>query len=190
MATDRPPPAPAAEFSRPLRLARLSRARPHQIDEAATAGECARVARLLDLQAVSKLRLTGRLEAAAGGGWTFRGTVGASLTQTCVATLQPVPARIDAPVRRDYVAGLDADARDIALDPDAPDELEPLPETLDLGALAVEELALALPPYPRARGAGPAAVEARPPGAAPLEPDPKPFAALQALKRKLDDSDG
>lgn len=189
MADDRPPTAPGAEFSRPLRLARLSRSRTHEIDEVATPEECARVAALLALQAVSKLRLTGRLSAADEGGWSFRGTVGASVTQTCVVTLQPVPTRIDAPVRREYVAGLDTDDGEITLDPDAPDELEPLPDTLDLGALAIEELALALPPYPRARGAGDADIEARPPGAAPMEPEPKPFAALEALKQKLGDGD-
>ncbi|MBD3624373.1 MAG: DUF177 domain-containing protein [Rhodobacteraceae bacterium] len=189
MADDRPPTAPGAEFSRPLRLARLSRARPHEIDEVATPEECARVAALLDLQAVSKLRLTGRLDAAKEGGWSFRGTVGASVTQTCVVTLQPVPTRIDAPVRREYVAGLDTETDEIALDPDTPDELEPLPDTLDLGALATEELALALPLYPRARGVGTADVEARPPGTEPLEPEPKPFAALEALKQKLSDGE-
>ncbi|MHA3976572.1 YceD family protein [Halovulum sp. GXIMD14794] len=189
MAEDRPQPTTTQGFHRPVRLARLGRATAHEFDETADAGERAAVAELLDLQGISKLRISGKLDAAKDGGWTFRGILGASVTQTCVATLQPVPARIDVPVHRDYVAGLDAGTEDISLDPDAPDELEPLPETLDLGALAIEELALALPPYPRAKDAGAADAEARPEGAAPLEPEPKPFAALAALKQKLSDGE-
>lgn len=189
MAEDSPQHTTSQGFHRPVRLTRLVRATTHEFDEIADANERAAVAELLDLQGVSKMRIAGKLEAADGGGWTFRGTLGASVTQTCVATLKPVPARIDVPVRRDYVPGLDAGAADIALDPDAPDDLEPMPDTLDLGALATEELALALPPYPRAKNAGVGDAEARPPGAAPLEPEPKPFAALAALKQKLSDGE-
>ena len=62
-------------------------------------------------------------------------------------------------------------------DLDAP-EYVPGP-TLDLGALVVEELSLALDPFPRKPG-----VVFEPPQA---ESEPSPFAALAALKREPKD---
>ena len=72
------------------------------------------------------------------------------------------------------------------IDPDEDDEIEPLGDRIDLGLVAIEALALALPPYPRKPGAtlGPATAAAR--GAAPLEESAlKPFAALAALRGKM-----
>ena len=71
------------------------------------------------------------------------------------------------------------------LDPEEDDEIEPLAERIDLGLVATEALALALPAYPRKPGAelGPAA--SAPPGPAPPRTRAKPFAALAALRGKL-----
>lgn len=90
------------------------------------------------------------------------GTVRASVTQRCVVTLEPLPARIEAPfearfapegspiVERPEVGG----DVDIEIDADGPDQPEPFaPPELDIGAVAEEFFALALDPYPRTLGA-------------------------------------
>ncbi len=64
--------------------------------------------------------------------------------------------------------------------------VEPLTATIDLGALMVESLALALPLYPRAEGAHLRQAIFTEPGAAPLtDDDARPFAGLKSLRDKL-----
>ncbi|NNU80226.1 DUF177 domain-containing protein [Halovulum dunhuangense] len=174
-------------FRRKLRLSGLNRARVHAVDETATVEEQASVAEFLGLQGLRKLRIAGALSPTGADGWRFEGQLGATATQSCVVTLQPVRTRVDVELRRIYLPDIDLarTSTEVEMDPDA-DEVEPLPDTLDLGALAVEELALALPAYPRAEDAPELALEARPRGAAPIEPAPRPFAALEALKAKLE----
>ncbi len=179
--TDRP------EFSRRLGRHALRRAAHHPVDETATENERQAVADLLGVQAVSGLRLRGTLEERADGGWDFRGRLTARVVQACVATLAPVRTRIDVEVARDYIPVTGGGPVELDLDPEAPETWEPLPDPLDLGALALEELALALPAYPRAADAPPVAREARPRGAAPAEPRQKPFAGLAELRQKLQD---
>ncbi len=68
---------------------------------------------------------------------------------------------------------------EVLVDPEGVDPAEPLPaEGIDLGELVVQELAVALDPYPRKPGAEVPA-EYRPPE---VETKEGPFAALKALK--------
>ena len=70
------------------------------------------------------------------------------------------------------------------LDPDEDDEIEPLGDRIDLGLVATEALALALPAYPRKPGAS----SGRPTLGLPATDASdavKPFAALAALRGKL-----
>jgi uncharacterized metal-binding protein YceD (DUF177 family) len=101
-----------------------------------------------------------------------------------------VTTRVDTPVRRLFAPHATA-SLDIDLDVEDDDEAEPLGDAIDLGLVAIEALALALPAYPRAEGAelGELARSA-PPGVAPIaEGDLRPFAALAALRdRKPDGS--
>ncbi len=63
---------------------------------------------------------------------------------------------------------------------------EALPSTIDLYALAMEEIALALPPYPRAEGAELGETVFAAENVTPMtDEDAKPFASLAALKDKL-----
>lgn len=66
------------------------------------------------------------------------------------------------------------------------DSVEPLPDVIDVGVVATEALALALPLYPRAEGAELGEAVFTAPGEAPLrDGDLKPFAGLAALKDRL-----
>jgi uncharacterized metal-binding protein YceD (DUF177 family) len=84
-------------------------------------------------------------------------------------------------VTRHYLADYrepDADEVEIPAD----DTLEPLGEVIDGAAVAIEELALSLPLYPRAPGVELGEIVHAPPGAEPIrEVDLKPFAGLAQL---------
>ena len=65
-------------------------------------------------------------------------------------------------------------------------DAEALPEVIDVAAVAIEALALALPLYPRAKGIDLGSVVATPPGAQPLTDETlKPFAGLAGLADKM-----
>jgi uncharacterized metal-binding protein YceD (DUF177 family) len=170
------------EFARVVELRQLRDSDGFEFDIAPSPREAEALARLLDARSVRRLRFRGRLTPLAGGGWQLAGELGATVVQSCVVTLDPVTTRIDQEVRRrflpDIAAGL---ASGLVVDPEEDDEVEPLSERIDLGLVATEALALALPAYPRKPGAALGAETAP-----PEEGAPKPFAALAALRGKTD----
>ena len=104
-------------------------------------------------------------------------------------TLEPVTTRIDQPVRRRYEPMTEPVATDIMLSAEDDEDVEPLRPTIDLGLVALETLALALPAYPRKEGAALGPQVFAEDGVTPLEDeDVKPFAALAALKDRLDNN--
>jgi len=170
------------EFARVIELRQLRDLEAFAFDISPDPEEAPALARLLGARSVRKLRLAGELVRLAGGGWQLDATLGATVVQSCVVTLDPVTTRIDQPVRRLWLpetAGLPAE---LVVDPEEDDEIEPLGDRIDLGRVAVEALALALPAYPRKPGAALAAAADDP---AEAEDAPKPFAALEALRGKV-----
>jgi len=137
----------------------------------------------LGLSALRKLRLAGTLTPVGSGDWLLQATLGATVVQPCTVTLDPVTTRIDEPVTRRYLARFPTPTEAETEMPED-DTAEPLPEIVDLRALAEEALALALPAFPRAEGVAPLDIAAAPPGAAPLSEAtrPSPFAALARMK--------
>ena len=172
------------DFARVIEVRTLSALDGLDFDIAPAPDEGAALARLLAAQAVRKLRFTGHLAPLDKGGWALDGTLGATVVQTCVVTLEPVTSRVDQPVRRRFLPAASARAAELVVDPDEDDEIEPLGDRIDLGLVAIEALALALPAYPRKEGAvlGPADA-----GTLAEEEEPKPFAALAALRGKMGD---
>jgi uncharacterized metal-binding protein YceD (DUF177 family) len=110
------------------------------------------------------------------------GEVQAEVEQTCVVTLEPVRNTVHEPVDLLFVppeqaAEQAADDHEDEHGPAAQDAPEALVDgAVDLGALAVEFLTLAIDPYPRKPGV---AFDRAP---APDDPADRPFAALAALK--------
>ncbi|PWE33963.1 hypothetical protein DDZ14_02020 [Maritimibacter sp. 55A14] len=141
----------------------------------------------LDVLNLAKLRLEGSLGPSGRRDWLLRAQLGATVTQACVVTLAPVTTRIDVPVRRLYLAQMeDPGSGEVEMPED--DTREPLPEEIDLEALMLEALALAIPPYPRAEGAALDQAIFAPRGAEPLTDEAmRPFAGLAGLKKKLDE---
>jgi uncharacterized metal-binding protein YceD (DUF177 family) len=174
---------------------------------AADAPTRAAVAAHLELQALGRLIATMTVMPALEGGVAVSGRFDADVTQTCVVTLQPLPATVGgeinrrfatpprvkpAPQQPDGKAKTKAETAKPAkefpeegwIDPDedVPDPIED--GQIDLGGVLVEELALALDPYPRAPGAsftgvGTAPAEVQSAGDSPRE---SPFAALAGFK--------
>jgi hypothetical protein len=151
----------------------------------ASASERAAVARRLGILGVD--RLAARLTVKSIGRRLFRvqGAWDAEVRQACIVTLEPVAQSLGGSFEVDYEAAEGGAAArrggEVVIDPEAADPAEVLPHAgIDLGELVVQELAVALDPYPRAPGAEVPA-EYRPPE---VEEDESPFAALKVLKGK------
>lgn len=142
------------EFSRLFKLRHLPAVGGHSFELESTTEERRAVARRLDLVTLTELDFAGRIEKGPRAGiFIVRGTVEASFTQRCVVTLEPVPARLDVPVERYFVVDGTAQPGEVVVSPDD-EEPEPIEgDLLDLGEIAVEELSLAIDPYPHAADA-------------------------------------
>ncbi|MGG5885509.1 YceD family protein [Falsiroseomonas sp. HC035] len=173
------------EFSRPHRL---GAGEIRRVELRANTGECAALAARFAIPAVERLEARLTLAPETGGTTRLTGTLEADVVQDCVVTLDPVPqqvrARLDLRILPPGTPATDDD-------PDSPDEVETTGNSVDLGEVVAEQLALALDPYPRAPDAAiPAELEG-----APDEPEvdsssdepgadrPNPFAALARIKR-------
>lgn len=148
------------------------------------------LAEAADLLAVESFRAELLVRPWSGHGFAVSGRVAATLSQSCVVTLEPVETTVDEVVdvklvppeemakyvtAPDEEGGIDLDASAL----DAPDPIEN--GVIDLGAIATEFFMLGIDPYPKRPGAvfDPAA---QPGGAddAPMSP----FAALARLKQE------
>ncbi|WP_432449721.1 YceD family protein [Aliiroseovarius marinus] len=154
----------------------------HVADEA----ECQAIADELGLNALRKLRFEGELRAKGKSDWLLEGLLGATVVQDCVVTLDPVTTRIDENVRRRWVRDLPELEEGDEVEMPEDESLEALTAEIDLTAVMVEALALALPLYPRTEGAALTQQNFAEPGVAPMsDEDAKPFAGLAGLKDKL-----
>lgn len=176
------------EFSRPIQVSRLNNSAEQPFDEAPNEGEAKALEGLLEVLAVRKMRFQGRLLPLDKVGWELVATLGVTVTQNCVVTLETVRTRIDIDVRRQFLPLEVGDEEEMEI-PDN-DEVENLEAIIDLGAVATEALILALPEYPKAEGAELESTNFTAPNVAPIsDEDIKPFAGLAALKEKLEGND-
>jgi uncharacterized metal-binding protein YceD (DUF177 family) len=176
-------PAPARPTR--FRTGGLSPRKPTRFTYVPDKAEREALAQELGLLALYALELTGELRPQGRDEILLEARLVARLDQPCSVTLVPVPAKIDEPVRRRYVADLQLpDGDEIEMPED--DTVEPMPEMIDLADVAAEALALALPLYPRAPGVDFTQALHAGDGVAPLsDEDVKPFSALQGLAEQL-----
>lgn len=172
------------EFSRPRAVDTLSHKHPTRFEETPSAEEAEALRALLGLIGLRKLRFVGEIVPLRRDEWEVRGSLGASITQECVVTLEPVRSRVETDVLVRFVP---PDKIESAMEERDFDETqEPLGDSIDLGLIATEALALALPPYPRKADAAlnlPETVDEE------NDEKPNPFAALAGLKDKLGRTD-
>lgn len=175
-----------------FRVSELSTRHPTRVLLQPDAEARADLAGLMGLSALKKLRFEGEIAPAGAQGWTLRASLGATVVQPCVVTLDPVTTRIDERVERLYVP------EDLFEDHEAGSETE-MPEDVSVEFLGtvisahdamVESLSLALPQYPRAPQAALGEAVFSEDGIAPMtDEDAKPFAGLAGLRDKLNNKD-
>ncbi len=176
-------------FSHPFRVPDLAARKPTRFDIRPDAAAKARIAAALDIPAVETAHIQGELRSAGKRDWVLEARLDATVTQTCVVTLAPVTTRIEEAVVRRYLADMPEPQGDEVEMPED-DSAEPLGDIIDVGAVLVEALALALPPYPRVEGAELGSISATAPGAEPLGDEvTRPFAGLADLMKKRDESE-
>jgi uncharacterized metal-binding protein YceD (DUF177 family) len=171
----------APEFSRPVRIDRLGET-PHRLTVEADESERAALARRFGLVAIRRLHAEAALTRISEA-IRANGTVTGEVTQSCVASGEPVEAQIEAPFELLFRP---------QPEPASPDEEVELGEqeldtifyqggAVDIGEAVAETLFLNLDPYPRAPGAEDAL------GAAGVksEEEAGPFGALAGLRDKL-----
>ena len=172
-----------------FRMADLATRKATPFDIMPDASTRAAMAQDLGIIDIRKLRLRGEIAPQGGKDWHLTATLGATVVQSCVVTLEPVVTRMDEPISRTYVANFEEpDAAEAEMPED--DTVEPIPTTLDLEALLAEALSLALPPFPRVEGAELGALNYAAEGTTPMsDEDAKPFAGLGALKAALENKE-
>ena len=157
-------PASAVEFSRFYRADTIG-SLGTTVTLEATAAECAALAQRFDLLEIAYLRASLHLRRSQGDGRIrVNGTLEAAVVQSCVVTLEPVPAVVDEHFSALFAAESESmtmrlasggKAIDIVFSCDGSDEEDPEPLEdggIDLGELVAQYLSLALDPYPRASG--------------------------------------
>lgn len=170
----------------PIRLAELNnRKRAHFTIEPDSDARKA-IATALDVLQVKKLKFDGALIPTGRRDWRVEARLGATVSQACVVTLDPVTTRIDEDIARSYVSDWDTPA-DEEVEIEAEDTDDPLPDTLDLIEVIIEALALSLPAYPRKDDAPSVVTGVTEPGKAVMtDEDARPFAGLAALRANLE----
>jgi hypothetical protein len=158
------------EFSRPVPVGRLS-GQPAHFTVAAGPAERAALAERLDIRSVDRLQGEVTLRREPGGGIRFDAVLEATVTQSCVVTLDPVSATLTDRFTLLYRADIDeAEADRLALENPEDETIEPLiGESIDIGEALAQQLSIVLDPYPRAPGAVPEPGDAGEAGAKPFD---------------------
>ena len=176
------------EFPRPVAIEGIIPDKPRRESVTATEEECAALAQRFDLKSLSglKAKLT-ILRVSDGNIVRDEGEIEAEVVQTCVVSLQGVPAeikfRFDTYFTEDGKEGFEEEELlDIALEDEFPDMVM-RDGQLDLGELTAQYLALELDPYPRAPGVSLAAQMTETGG----DTKNRPFTVLQKLKTDKDE---
>jgi uncharacterized metal-binding protein YceD (DUF177 family) len=177
--TDRPP------LSRTVRVDDVKEGEERVIE--VTPAERAAIAALLDLASLDQLSFACLFSPRGEGRLHLQGTLAASVTQTCVVSLEPVANALQVAVKIEFwparlVEQLTASS-DEAVSHGMVDWPEPIVEgKIDLGPVIYETLATALDLYPRREGASfEWSNAAETPGP---EQAVSPFAALERLKQR------
>jgi hypothetical protein len=169
-------------FSHVFNLSRLGRAG-ERVSLTARGEELHYIAAWAGVRAVEAFTATIELQKLSPSSFTYEATLRADIVQDCVVTLEPLRFTIEREVRRELhlLEGRPALADgEVVVDPgsDAEDVVEEIASLhYDLATPLLEELALAIDPYPRAPGVA---------FAPPSEPDARPespFAVLKNLKK-------
>jgi len=168
-----------------LRVADLPQNSPTSFDIRPDVAALKTLADELGLRGLRKLRFSGQIEAKDRRDWHLTATLGVTALQNCVVTLDPISTRIDIPIERHFLAGIEeTDEPEVEMPED--DNVELLGSHIDPQAVMIEALALALPQYPRKEGVELGESVYTEPGQEPMrDEDTRPFAGLADLHNQL-----
>lgn len=150
----------------------------------ATPQECVDIAADLGLLGCQSIHAEYTIRSLGGGRYKLTGTVSASVTQSCVVTLDPIESSVKFPIDVEFSpdanapppAKADEDEIEISTLPD----LEPIENaSLDVGRVVLETLAAGIDPFPKKPGAEFAWDDPR-----ATDSKVNPFAVLATLKPK------
>lgn len=156
----------------------------------ADADQLAALARAADVPSVEVLRAELVVRPWSGNGFVVSGRVTASLTQTCVVTLEPIAATVDEAIDVKLVPPEEMSKYEIEpddngaidLDVSALDLPDPIENgVLDLGGIVVEYFMLGIDPYPKKPGA---VFDPDAAGVGDGREKLSPFAALARLRKE------
>jgi uncharacterized metal-binding protein YceD (DUF177 family) len=145
----------------------------------------ARVAAWLDVPSLDRFEAKIALKRLSPGRFAYEAEIDAAITQDCTVTLEPVSSHIvktfsrtlhlvsKAPSQQRFT--LEGELSAASGDDDVPEDIDN--SHFDLAAPVLEELVLAIDPYPRAPGVAFA------PPADEDDEKPNPFAVLKSLKQ-------
>lgn len=178
---------PQVPYSHALEVGALSRAIETSFDLQPDRAMLDRIAAFLNVEQISDFRFKGELAPRRKDEWRLKARLTAELEQACVISLSPVAEKIDEEIVRELLPGPNPELEDeLELGPDDDEGPDYFQDRIDLAAIALEQLALALDPYPRAEDAKLEGSQFTEPGIEPLkDADLKPFAGLAGLKEKL-----
>ncbi|KIN72844.1 YceD family protein [Sulfitobacter guttiformis] len=179
--------SPTPPTATSLRVASLSQTAPTPFSLRPGAPALAAIAEALALSGLRKLSFEGTLRPLGDSDWQLKGRLGATATQPCVVTLEPVVTRIDTDVMRVFIHDyVDIDAPEAEVPED--DSVEPLGAWIDPAQIMEEALALALPEYPRKQEGETTPLRVTEPGKTPMtDEQARPFAGLAAFKQQLEE---
>jgi len=173
-------------FRHPIRLRNLPPGQAWVFDLTLDADARASVALAVGVPLLRKLRFSGRMIPEGRADWRLKAVLGATIEQACVVTLAPVVTRIDVTVVRRYLANPPALPEGEEIRAPEDDSIEPLPETVDLGTVLTEALALAVPEYPHAPQVEPFDGTFTDPASTPTPGETvRPFADLAGLRARI-----
>lgn len=175
------------ELSRPVIIEELPN-HGRKINLLPTPEEMADIASRLDLIELSKLDGLITIRPEIGREISAHGEITASFSQACVVTGDPVEQTMTFHLERRYSEDAsefdDNEEDDESISAPMGDDLDPIKDGIvDLGEAAVEELALQIPPYPRAPDAEFNDIVE---DLGEDDAKPNPFAKLAALKKDLE----
>ena len=135
----------APELLRCLSIAELSPAE-RQVEKIhVEAVECAAIAKRLDILSIESLSVQLELFRYLTGDVTLVGRIVADIVQACVVTLEPVTQHVDAPLYQRFSSRAEEE------EGEDEDPVEPIvDDEIEVGDVIVQNLSLALDPYPRA----------------------------------------
>ena len=179
-----------SSWAHPLRVTELPNKRTSRYEVLPDAKVRLEIMLALNLIELRKLRFSVEIEPMGKKGWHLSADLGATVVQACVVTTDPVMTRIDDVVARRFVVDWQRPEGGDEFEMPADDTIEELSDIIDIGEIMVEALALALPQYPKVKGAELSEAVFTQPGNVPMkDEDARPFAGLKALREGLTKND-